>query len=37
MENIIMFIFHAFMTIITGGIWLIVLLLWALVKFCNKD
>lgn len=29
-------LFHLFMTVITGGWWLLVLIIWALVKFIKK-
>lgn len=29
-------LFHLFMVVITGGCWLLVLVVWALVKFIKK-
>lgn len=35
--NIGMVIFHLFMCLITGGVWIGILLIWIIIKACSKN
>ena len=35
--SIAMVIFHLFMCLITGGVWIVILIIWLIIKACSSN